>query len=101
MIDLLNWLHSVTGISPLACLAVGIGLLVAILYFKIIFGGFAGFRQDIGNNAKIPLMHRDYDYVESKWSRYKILIWILLSIGSGILAYHQLPGWCPGLFPRA
>jgi hypothetical protein len=100
MLTVLNWIYSVTGLSPLTCAAVIVGLLVAVLYFKIIFGGFGEFRQDVRNNAKIPLLHRDFDHVESQWSRSKILIWILLSIGCGVLAYYRLPGWLPSLFPR-
>jgi hypothetical protein len=94
----LNWIHSVTGVSPLTCAAVGVGLVVAVVCFEMIFGGIGGFRQDIDNDAKIPLLDKDYDYVESRRSHNKISIWLLLSIGCGLLAYHQLPRWFPDLF---
>jgi hypothetical protein len=96
--NLLPWLHALAGASKLTYAAIGIGLLVALLYFKLIFGDRGGFKQDVENDAKIPLLDKDYDFVDSRWSHNKILIWILLSAGSGVLAYHQLPGWFPNLF---
>jgi hypothetical protein len=84
-------------------MAVVTGLLVAVLYFRIIFGSFGGFKLDLNNAANNPLFlnsnHDHYDHSESQWSRSKIVIWILLSIGCGVLAYYQLPGWFPSLFP--
>jgi len=105
MIPMLNWIHSVTGMTPLTSLAVGVGLLVAMLYIRLFFGGFGGFRLELNNAANNPLFlnsnNDHYDHVVSQWSRYKILVWLSLSIGCGVLAYHQLPGWLPRLFPMA
>ena len=98
MKSLLQWVASTIGVPPLKCAAFGIGLLVAILYFRLFFGSFWGFRRDIDNDSKIPLLDKDYDYVESRRSHNKILIWLLLSVGSGVLAYHELPNWFPNLF---
>src|SRR5262245_32013527 len=98
MKSILHWIHSATGVSPLTCGAVGVAAFIAVLYFQLIFKGFAGFRQDVVNDAKIPFVDNHYDYVDSQWSHNKIVIWLLLSIGSGVLAYHQLPHWFPGLF---
>jgi hypothetical protein len=75
-----------------------VGLLVAILYFGLFFRGASGFKDDVNKAGKIPIVHRDYDYVESKWSNNKLWIWICLSAGSGVLAYYQLPDWFPRLF---
>ena len=94
----LHWISSAIGVPPLTCAAVGVGLLVAVLYFRIFFGGFRGFGKDVDNSASDPLLDVDYDYVESQWSTNKIVIWLLLSFGCGVLAYHQLPGWFPNLF---
>ena len=101
MLSVLNWISSMTGMSPLTCAAVGVGMFVAILYFKVLFRSFGGLRLDLENIANHPLFFRtsSYDHVESRWSRNKILIWILLSVGSGILAFHQLPAWFPRMFP--
>src|SRR6266550_1642475 len=98
MKSVLHWTSSATGVPPLTCAAVGVGLLVAVLYFKLFFGNFRGFGKDVGNSGSDPLLDDDYDYVESQWSSNKILIWLLLSFGCGWLAYHQLPGWFPDLF---
>ena len=95
---MLQWIHSVTGVPALMCAAVAVGLLVAVLYFRIIFGSFFGFWKDVENDNKIPLLDKDFDYVESRWSHDKILIWILVSAGAGALAYNQLPSWFPNLF---
>jgi len=80
--------------------AIGIGLLVAFLYFRLFFRDASGFSDDVDKAGKIPLLDRDYDFVEKKWSNNKIMIWILLSVGSGVLAYHQLPDWFPRWFPK-
>ena len=96
--NLMRWFHLLNGASKLTYVATGVGLLVAFLYFKLFFGDRGGFKQDVENDAKIPILDKDYDHVESQWSYNKILIWILLSVGSGVLAYHQLPAWFPNLF---
>ena len=59
------------------------------MYFSVFFRGASGFREDVDKAGKIPVVDRDYDYVESKYSYTKIMIWILLSVGSGVLAYYQ------------
>jgi hypothetical protein len=78
--------------------ALGVGLLVAVLYFRIFFRNVDGFEEDADKAGKIPILNQDYDYVESKWSHNKIMIWLVISIGSGIAAYYQLPDWFPHLF---
>jgi hypothetical protein len=45
---------------------------------------------------KSPLVHRDYDYVDSNWSKVKMVIWLGLSVAGGWAAYYKLPD----LFPR-
>ncbi|MGC9940262.1 MAG: hypothetical protein ABSE48_00405 [Verrucomicrobiota bacterium] len=80
--------------------AMGVAVFVACLYFGIFFSDFSGFEEDVDKAEKIPIVDPDYDYVESKWSSGKITIWILLSVGSGILAYHQLPDWFPQIFKK-
>ncbi len=96
--QLIRLVHIAAGCSRLTCAAIGVGLVVAFLYFKLFFGDWGGFKLDIENEAKIPLVDKDYDFVESRWSYYKILLWLLISVGSGLLAYYQLPGWFPRLF---
>jgi hypothetical protein len=78
--------------------ALGVGLLVAILYFRIFFRNPSGFKEDVIQSEKIPLLDRDYDPVESNWSGNKITIWVLISVGCSIAAYYQLPDWFPHVF---
>ena len=78
--------------------ALGVGLLTAFFYFRIFFRDVSGFKDDVVKSEKIPLIDRDYDYVESKWSGNKITIWLLISIGCGVGAYYQLPVWFPHVF---
>jgi hypothetical protein len=78
--------------------AIGIGLLVAFLYFKIFFRDSSGFEEEAENAGKMPIVNRDYDYVETQWSKGKIYVWIGLSVGCGIAAYYQLPQWLPHFF---
>ena len=80
--------------------AIGVGLVIAVLYFRVFFRDRSGFATDVSNAAKNPYTDRSFDYVDARWSRGKIWIWILLSIGCGILAYHQLPQWFPGVFRK-
>jgi hypothetical protein len=86
--------------TKLTYAAMGVAVVVAILYFGLFFRGFSGFKDDAEKAGKIPILDSDYDYVESKWSKEKIMIWILLSVGSGILAYYQLPEWFPHIFTK-
>ena len=84
--------------TKLAYAAIGVGLLVAFLYFRIFFRDASGFEEDADKAGKIPIVDRDYDYVDAKWSGEKIWGWLLLSVGCGIAAYYQLPHWFPHLF---
>jgi len=77
--------------------AIGCGLFVAFLYFRIFFRDVSGFEEDVDKSGKIPIVDEDYDYVDSKWSGIKIWIWFLISVIGGMAAYYQLPGWFPGL----
>lgn len=84
--------------TKLTYAAIGVSAFVAFLYFKLFFRDISEFKDDADKAGKIPIVDRDYDYVESKWSNGKITIWILLSVSSGIIAYYQLPDWFPHLF---
>jgi len=84
--------------TKLTYAAIGVGLLVAFLYFRMFFGSVSGFEEDVENSGKTPILDKDYDYVESKWSGQKIMVWVFLSVGCGIAAYYQLPDWFPHLF---
>ncbi|MDR3457438.1 MAG: hypothetical protein P4N60_08330 [Verrucomicrobiae bacterium] len=78
--------------------ALGVGLFVAMLYFRIFFRDVDGFEDDVDKSERIPILDKNYDYIDSKWSSNKIMIWLLLSVGCGIAAYYQLPDWFPHIF---
>jgi hypothetical protein len=81
--------------------SIGVGLLIAFLYFGIFFGGVSGFWEDFKNaEIRIPFLSKNYDYVNTQWSKDKIMLWVIISVGSGALAYYQLPLWFPHLFAK-
>jgi hypothetical protein len=86
--------------TRLSYAAMGIGLITAILYFRIFFRNPSGFEDDLSNATKSPIRDKDYDYVDNQWSKDKILLWIIISVGCGILAYYQIPEWFPRLFGK-
>lgn len=86
--------------TKLTYASIGVGLLISILYLRIFFRNPSGFGDDLSKANKIPIVDKDYDYVEKEWSKDKILLWFIISVGSGFLAYHQLPEWFPHLFGR-
>jgi len=92
--------HFFADATLLTYAAMTVGVLVAILYFSLFFRDVSGFEDDVEKSNQIPIVDRAYDYVDSKWSSQKITIWIFLSVGSGILAYYQLPHWLPHLFSK-
>lgn len=86
--------------TKLSYAAMGVGLLMAILYFRIFFTNISGFVDDLDKAGKNVIGSKDYNYAETKWSMNKIWFWIMISVGSGILAYYQLPGWFPHVFGK-
>lgn len=66
-----------------------IGLAVSILYFRIFFKNWDDF-QDAWADFGRGLLTRQLSG--------RVSFWIIISIGSGMLAYYQLPKWFPHLF---
>lgn len=91
-------LQFVASGSKLGYAAFAVGLLLALIYYKLFFRNRSNFEEDGNNASKIPLLDRDFDYVDSKWGRMKIVSWILTSIGTGFAAYPKLPQWFPHFF---
>lgn len=69
--------------------AIGIGLVMAIVYFGIFFKDLSDF-QDAWSDFSRGLVSRQFSG--------RISFWLIISIGSGFLAYYQLPEWFPHLF---
>lgn len=88
-----------TSMSPRAWAAIGVGVFIAVLFFKLIFGDFDGFIE-----CARFWFQPDFisflrgEWTEDKWGELKLFVWIGLSVGCGILAFYQLPGWLPGIF---
>ena len=73
--------------SKLTYAALGVGLLMAVLYFRIFFRDVDGFME----RASGGYFHRGSPLL---W------LWIMISVGSGMLAYYQLPEWFPHVFGK-
>ena len=52
--------------------AMGVGLVAAILYFRIFFGSPSGFEDDVDKATKVPIADKNYDCVDRQWSKDKI-----------------------------
>lgn len=86
----------ITGIvlhSPkLIGTATGVGVGVAIVYFKIFFKDWDDFK-DAWSDFWRGLFRRQFAG--------RISFWIIISVGSGMLAFYQLPDWFPHLFGKS
>jgi len=71
--------------------SIGVTVVVGFLYFRLFFPRRDGF-DDLPDDYSTGI-----DY---QWAKWKIIAFIMLSAGTGILAYHQLPGWFPHVFKR-
>jgi hypothetical protein len=94
----LRLVESVSNASKLTYASFGVGVLFAILLFKLMFRGPGDLREDVDNLGKSPLVHRDYDYVDVNWSKMKIVIWLGLSVAAGWAAHYKLPELFPTFF---
>jgi hypothetical protein len=71
--------------------SIGVTVVVGFLYFRLFFPRRDGFNDIPDDYTKGP----DYE-----WMKLKIFAFILISVGAGVLAYHQLPDWFPHIFKR-
>jgi len=92
--------HFFANGTRLTYAAIGVAVLVACLYFGAFFRNVSGFVDDLDQAAKSNEFNPFTNNVNSRWSKGKITIWILLSLGSGILAYYQLPVIFPHFFKK-
>ena len=79
--------------------AIGVGLLMAALLFKLFFDDFADFIECLKYwflGKWISFFQGELE--EYRWDTFKLVIWILLSGLCGLSAYFQLPKWFPKLF---
>ena len=83
--------------SLLTYAAIGVGVFMAAFLFKLFFQDFTDFRDCVRPDI---ISWVKGESVEDAWSEMKLFVWAALATGSGILAYHQLPGGFPGFFGR-
>jgi hypothetical protein len=89
----------ITGLSRQVWAALGVGVFIGALFFKLIFGDFQGFVECVRYWFQPDFVSFVRgEWMEDKWGSLKFFIWIALSGGCGILAYYQLPHWLPGFF---
>lgn len=93
------------GTSRLTYAAIGVGLVIAFLYFKILFRAPGDFEHDVKNARDPWVIEQEYwrrlwdgQDVERRWSKLKLFVWLAISVSSGVLAYHKLPELFPNFF---
>lgn len=80
--------------------SIAVGVIVGVLYCRIIFRPAPGFGENAGSAESTPMEYKRSAWAEYRLTRGKILLLLFLSVGSGIMAYHQLPGWFPQWFAK-
>jgi hypothetical protein len=83
--------HFFVDANALTWTCIGITVLVGLLYFRLIFpkpNDFDAVPVDYGLRPN------------QQWRRLQIILLVVLSVGSGLIAYHQLPTWFPHLLGR-
>jgi hypothetical protein len=89
----------ITGLSRQVWAAIGVGVFIAALFFKLIFGDFQGFVEGVRYWLQTILYSAVRgEWTEKEWGALKLFVWIALSVGCGLLAYYQIPHWLPGFF---
>jgi hypothetical protein len=91
----MNWTASGT---KLTYAAIGAGLLVFVILFKIFFKDIAGFIHCIGFSVGSQQNAAAGQLGASRWSRVKLLAGTLVPAGTGYAAYVFLPRFFPTVF---
>jgi len=92
-------LESVSSITPLGYISIGLSVLTAVLLFRMFFDDAADFFDCLCLAVQPDIMSIFRgQWVESHWAGTKLAIWIGLSAFSGFVAYSELPKWIPGVF---
>lgn len=66
-------------------------MVVGFLYFRLFFPRRDGFDDLPEDHSTGP---------DFEWAQWKLIAFVVLSAGTGLLAYHQLPDWFPHTFKR-
>ena len=92
----MNWAASGT---KLTYAAIGVGLLVFLILFKMFFKDVAGFIHCIGFSVGSQQNSAGAGQLgANRWSRIKLLLALILPGATGYAAYIFLPQWFPTVF---
>jgi hypothetical protein len=93
----MNWAAS--G-SKLTYAAIGAGLVLFVILFRMFFKDIPGFIHCIGFSVSSQQNSAAAGQLgASRWSRIKLLLGVLLPAGTGYAAYILLPRFFPTVFP--
>jgi hypothetical protein len=94
--EALTWASSGT---KLTYVAIGVGVVLALVLFRVFFRNLPGFVHCIGfSMSSQPNPNVPAQPGQSRWSRLKLLLWAIVPSGSGYAAYWQLPKLFPTVF---
>jgi hypothetical protein len=100
-----QFIDAALNASRLTYASIGVGLVLAFLFFKILFRAPGDFEHDVRNARDPWIIEREYwrrlfdgQDVERRWSKLKIFIWLALSGAGAWSAYHKLPELFPKFF---
>ena len=88
-----------SSLTPLTCASVGMGVLTAVLFFRVFFDDLSDFLDCLRLALQpdfISLIRGEWN--EMQWSGAKLLLYLLPSLISGWVAYSQFPKWWPSAF---
>jgi hypothetical protein len=71
--------------------AMGVALLMAVLYFRIIFEDWEGFQE---------ALNEGYTSLFGGTISPRLMLWLMISVGCGFLSYYQFPVWFPHIFGK-
>jgi hypothetical protein len=91
--DIVRFWHFVADNPRLALTAGGLGLLVAICFFRPIFIDAAGFRESLSPDYHALVKSNWFEFI---WAKLKLLFWVALFVGAVILSFYELPRQFPG-----
>ena len=94
--DAMHWAASGT---KLTYAAIGVGLVVALILFKIFFKDFPGLFHSIGYSISSQPNGAAAGATPTKGSRIKLLLGLALPIGAAYASYVYLPRFFPTVFP--
>jgi hypothetical protein len=84
--------------SKLTYASIAVGVLVALILFRLFFKNLAGFVHAIGFSLGSQPTGAPTQPGQSRASRLKLLLGTLVPAGTGYAAYMFLPRWFPAFF---